>query len=1166
MKRLLLLVLISTLPLFASLKKVSVQLEWKHQFEFAGFYAAIEKGYYKNIGLDVELREYQNGIDISDEVIDKKATFGVSSSSLILDKLQNKPVVLIASYFIQNALALAVKPEIKSVSELRNKSIMAVPYEIDHTSIGVLLKDSKLKAGDYKFIDHDFSIEKFKRNEVDAMSIFISNQPYFLNKENVKYDILNPADFGIYSYDLELFTCKETALNDPDMVKKFVKATNMGWEYAFEHKKEIVDIIYDKYSKKKSKESLMYEANVTQRLFKTDIFKIGAIVPELIKLNAQMYSNLGLVKEGFDISNLLQDYVFENILSKEDDINLSEKEKAFIKKHPVITLAGGKNYEPFIIQNSDGSISGHDMDLLNIITKKTGIKFKVELGKWDDMQQKAENRLYDGLISAGYAKSREKNFTASQAYLKFMPLVITKKENSNNIRSIEDLENKTAVIEKENLLFEGIIRNIGKNVKIIHVDNMKEMLKAVVSNQADFTVMDESIFYLAKKIGLHSLIESSFAIDEPFDIMFWFRNDYPELTSIVNKALKSISDTDKMLLRDKWFLDTALDEKSSVLFTPQELEYLKAKGEIRVCIDPNWMPFEGFKNGKHIGLTADYFEKFQENLPIPLKIIKTDNWMQSTQYAKERKCDILSFLMRTKEREKYLNFTTPYMETPLVIATKPEVPFIADLRNLKRQKIGIPKGYASAELLRKKYPNLNIVLVKSVRDGLQKVSRGELFGFIGTLATIGYMFQTEFTGELKIAGKFDEIWELGIGVRNDDLQLLNILDKVVNAVSETDRQNILNKWIAINYENSIDYTLAWQILVISVIIILAGLYWNTKLSLLNKELENAKAKAEEATQIKSNFLANMSHEIRTPMNSIISMAYLLKKKLTDKRQIGYVNMIETASNNLLMLLNDILDLSKIEAKKLEINNSDFSLIEVLDNINNLIKVKADEKGLLFEIVYDKNESMNLYGDSLRLTQILINLTSNAVKFTNSGYAKVTVEKEEDDIFRFSVCDSGIGLSEEQKERLFSSFSQADESITRKYGGTGLGLAICKDLVELMQGRIWVESTIGEGSCFIFEIKLEKARSSVNKNFKEENAALSEKNFYNKTAISQEKADELFLRLKDAVASRRPSICEPILEEFESYILNTKDEIIFEKTKKLVTKYKFNEAKEVLNGR
>jgi polar amino acid transport system substrate-binding protein len=402
-------------------------------------------------------------------------------------------------------------------------------------------------------------------------------------------------------------------------------------------------------------------------------------------------------------------------------------------------------------------------------------------------------------------------------------------------------------------------------------------------------------------------------------------------------------------------------------------------------------------------------------------------------------------------------------------------------------------------------------------------------------------------------------------VRNDDLQLLDILDKVIESISESDKQAILNNWISINYGNSIDYTIIWKISLVLILIILVSIYWNTRLSLVNKELQKARVKAEEATQIKSNFLANMSHEIRTPMNSIVSMTYLIKKKTVDKQQLNYINMIETASNALLVLIGDILDLSKIEAKKLKISKVNFNLIELLDNINNIIKIKADEKGLIFEIIYDKEDSMHVKGDSLRLTQILTNLTSNAVKFTNSGYIKLHVKQISEDRYRFYVCDTGIGLTQEQIARLFSSFTQADESITRKYGGTGLGLAISKELVELMNGKIWVESTLDEGSCFIFEIELKECDKEKSKIMNSDKLTFADKSTVNKKVLTHEDKKTLFANLYAAVSSRRPNLCEPIILEIEAYMLDEEDQKLFKNVKKLIHRYRFKEAKELLNA-
>ena len=312
-----LLLIFSFISLFA-LDKISLQLDWKYQFEFAGYIVAKEKGFYKEYGLDVELVEYHNN-NIIDDVISSKYDFGIYDNTLIEAKLQNKPVKLVASIFKRSALVLVVSKNIKTLKQLENKTLMVANKEVE--TFKRFLEEKGVDISTIKFIPHTYSVLPFIQKKVDGFSAYLTNEPYLLDVRGVKYNIINPSDYGALMYQGELFTNSKFAHTHPVLVDNFKKATIKGWEYALEHKLEVAKLIYNNYSKRKSIKALLDEANKLEYIIQRHIYPIGYIDKNLIRAQFAYYRKTNIP---IDIIN---DYIFEF----QNPLNLSENYLWLIK-------------------------------------------------------------------------------------------------------------------------------------------------------------------------------------------------------------------------------------------------------------------------------------------------------------------------------------------------------------------------------------------------------------------------------------------------------------------------------------------------------------------------------------------------------------------------------------------------------------------------------------------------------------------------------------------------------------------------------------------------------------------------------------------------------------------------------------------------------------------
>ena len=1065
-KYLILLTLIFAQTLFANLEEVTLQLEWKHQFEYAGFYAAIEKGYYKDVGLEVEIKEFEDGINISEDVINGKSTFGISSSALILERLKEKPVVLIASYFKQNALALLTKPEIKTPADLKNKKIMALDSEMKQTGLGLMLNDYSIDENSYTLIKHDFKIDKFINGEIDAMSIFITSQPYELEKLGIKYNILNPANFGIYSYDVELFTSEKVINEYPQKVENFVSATNKGWEYAFKNKQEIIDLIYNKYSKRKTKEALLYEANLTEKIFKTNIFKIGAIAPELIKLNAEMYSKLGLVDKNFNLSTIPENYYFD-INTKIKNLFTNE-EKHYLLNHPTIKVHNESNWPPFNF-NIDNTPKGFSIDYMNLLASKIGININYVSGfPWNEYLKKLKDNEIDVMLNIAKTKDREKKFNFTSPYFHSTDAVFVK-ENINNLKKLSDFNGKTLAVIK-GFYEEEVLEKNYPDINLLLVDNSLTGLKKVIFNEADGFIDDFTVSNYFITNNLISNLKPAFEIKEEnfnLDLSLATNKQNEILRNILEKGKNLISENELLNLKKKWVIQNEKKIQLNTYLTEEENVYLKNKKFISMCVDPDWEPFEKLdKDGKHVGIAADLIQLISSKLGIEIKVIPTKNWDESIAFSKEKKCDILSFLNETPKRKEWLTFTKTLFEDPNVIITRNEFEAPKDLSILENKTIAIPTNTAMYELFEKDFPNLKIIPVQTENEAFSLVENRKVDMTVRSLIIAAYTIKKDNLFNLKIVAqplKYKNI--LKIGVLKEDVILKDILNKAINEISSKEREQIINNHVSIKIPNNLEYLSIFIYILVAIFLIIGViLLWNYQLrkrinieikkNLLQQNLvfqQNKKAEL-------GNLIANISHQWRDSLTKIgyinlnLRTRILTKKVLTEELLDKSTMEIENSLDFMSETMQNFLDYYKPS-----LNICEFEVYDSIKSSLSIIDTKIKNNNIHIE--FDGDFDTKIKGIRNEWMQVWINLIVNTInisiqrKITNPTI-KITLNKNEI-IFEDNCGKIDLEILEKIKQEEHN----------------GLGLKIAKEIAFKYSKNMIIQNG-KEGAIFKF-IEIEK---------------------------------------------------------------------------------------------
>jgi PAS domain S-box-containing protein len=1032
------------LTMFAPLKadkiqNVTLQLKWKHQFQFAGYYAAIEKGYYKELGINVDLKEAVVGKNPSNEVIDGKAEFGVCNSDIILMRSQNKKAVVLATVYQHSPLILLAskKSGIYHVQDLIGKRIALEPNEAD---IVAYISDEGVPLNKCKIEYHTFNTDKLINGEIDAITAYTTDELYSMQKANFDYSIIDPSMGGIDFYGDVLFTTEKFIKNNPELVDNFRKASLKGWKYAMNHPEEIIQLIYNKYSQRHSIEHLRFEAEKMKNLIMPDVVEMGYTNPGRWEAISKTYKNLKMIDESFSTKGLLySDYTEPETVIDWNLIAFLLIIILIIGAVAIFFRKSSKNLKNEIENRRKIELQLREVSKvakvggwsLDIKTKK--LTWTEETYRIHEVDPGGEPKLDEG-INFYAPEYRGKLVEAIElAMQKGVPFdlelpFITAKGNSIWVRSIGKIDMALGIPVRLYGIFQDIT---AQKQNEIYQEMSREIM--IILNGQD--TLKKSIERVLESVKTHTGFDAvGMRLQDGEDYPYFVQEGFPEDFLIRENTLierkvdggmcrdkdgnVSLECTCGLVISGKTDPANPLFTKGGSAWTNDSFPIL----DIPLAQDPRRNPRNQCIHKGYATIAL-----------VPIKM----------------KDKIVGLLQLNDHRKNLLSLTA-----------------LEQLENLT-EHIG------------------EALIRKHTEEKLQQSE--EKFRNVFEYSLVGKSMTT-LDGKLTTNKAFTEM----LGYTEDELSKLK-WQEITHPDSIENDKRVFDSILAGEYNSrrwekryiQKNGNTVWVDISTALHRDINGkpLYFITAINNITKRKlaeQEIRIKNEELQKLnaeKDKFFSIISHDLRSPFNSFLGLTQILEDELANlsKAEIQKISlMMNTNAKNLFRLLENLLEWSRIKQGLIPFNPELIQLYPAAYESIGAILEPAKIKGV--DINVDIPTEIDVFADNNMLQTIIRNLVSNAMKFTRrDGSITLSAKETDGKGIEVSIKDTGIGMNSKLLENLF----RIDVNTNRKGNdgelSTGLGLILCKDFVEKHGGKLWAESEEGKGSTFYFTIPYNKIK-------------------------------------------------------------------------------------------